>query len=134
MCRVKAYHSIFNAINTMMIYPSALCSWIFDMYTRYRINITQIYVKKVFAGWQLKMLVSHWQRRRGDVAQLPRLISRGDSGDLWNRKLLALTPGRHLHDVTATDVFGSRGDVSMRSLTSRGDVSETSSEFLSRLQ
>ena len=37
-------------------------------------------------------------------------------------------------DLTATDVLGSRGDVSVRSPTSRGDVSETSSEFLSRLQ
>ena len=61
--------------------------------------------------------------------RLPRLISRGDSGDLWNRKLLALTPGRRLRDVTATDVFGSHGDVSMRSPTSSGDVSETSSKF-----
>ena len=39
----KSYHSFFNAINTMMIYPSALCSWFFNMYTRYRINSTQIY-------------------------------------------------------------------------------------------
>ena len=42
----NSYHSIFNAINTMMIYPSALCSWFFNMYSRYRINSTQIYTFK----------------------------------------------------------------------------------------
>ena len=43
-CNKKSYHSIFNAINTKMIYPSALCSWFFfNMYTRCRINNTQIY-------------------------------------------------------------------------------------------
>ena len=36
----NSYHSIFY---TIMIYPSALCSWFFNMYTRYRINSTQIY-------------------------------------------------------------------------------------------
>ena len=41
--REKSYHSIFNAINAMMIYPSALCSWFFNMYIRYKINSTQIY-------------------------------------------------------------------------------------------
>ena len=39
----NSYHSIFNAINTMIIYPSALCSWFSYMYTSYRINNTQIY-------------------------------------------------------------------------------------------
>ena len=39
----KIYHSIFNAIKTMMIYPSAHCFLFFNMYTRYRINNTQIY-------------------------------------------------------------------------------------------
>ena len=39
----KSYHSFFNAINTLMIYPSALCSWFFNMYTRFGINSTQIY-------------------------------------------------------------------------------------------
>ena len=38
----KSYHSILNAINTMMIYQSALCSWFFDVYIIYRINSTQI--------------------------------------------------------------------------------------------
>ena len=38
-----SHHSIFSAINTMMIYSSAHCSWVFDMYTRYKINGTQIY-------------------------------------------------------------------------------------------
>ena len=42
MYREKSY-SIFNAINTMMIYPSAHCSWFFNMCTRYIINSTQIY-------------------------------------------------------------------------------------------
>ena len=43
MYREKLYHSILNAIRTMMIYPSAHCFWFFNMYTRYRINNTQIY-------------------------------------------------------------------------------------------
>ena len=67
------------------------------------------------------MLVSHWRRRRGDVAATPATDQ--------SRRL-----GRHQDDVSATDVFGSRGDVSMKSPTSHGDVSETSSKFLSRLQ
>ena len=42
-CTKIKYHSIFSAINTMMIYSSAHCSWVFNMYTRYKINGTQIY-------------------------------------------------------------------------------------------
>ena len=29
MYKQKSYHSIFSAINTMMIYSSAHCSWVF---------------------------------------------------------------------------------------------------------
>ena len=73
------------------------------------------------------MLVSHWLRRRGDDAATPATDQ--------SRRLRRLKPKiASTHTHTATDVFGSRGDVSMRSSTSRGDVSETSSEFLSRLQ
>ena len=42
--------------------------------------------------------------------------------------------GRRKNRAHGKRALGSRGDVSMRSPTSRGDVSETSSEFLSRLQ
>ena len=49
----KSYHSTLNAINAMVIYPSAHCSWFFNMDTRYRMNSTHIYtyiyVKCVFA-------------------------------------------------------------------------------------
>ena len=42
--QTNSHHSIFSAINTMMIYPSALFSWFYNyMYTRYRKRSTQIY-------------------------------------------------------------------------------------------
>ena len=87
------------------------------------------------------MLVSHWRRRRGDVAATPAT----DQSRRLRRLVKPKIASTHTRATSPRQMFGSRGvvsmrsptsrgDVSMRSPTSHGDVSETSSEFLSRLQ
>ena len=85
MYREKSY-STFNAINTMIIYPSAMwsCFLICILYIEYTaLKYMHIYVKNVFAGWQHVQVL-----------------------DLGHIQWMGLTQGYHtIHSVNRSFIF-----------------------------